>query len=114
MIGSHAEIKLLIQLPQNYSAQIPNIIYPDNVILLKRQIDTTYDAGILKIANRDVITSFVESTYIIPETKIIFTNNSNNNISIETTNPSKIEYLNPIVDTNKPYYNFLIVPCQKK
>ncbi|MEJ5245122.1 MAG: hypothetical protein WHV28_05370 [Bacteroidota bacterium] len=106
MIGSQAEIKLLIQLPQNYSAQIPNIIYPDNVILLKRQIDTTYDAGILKIANRDVITSFVESTYIIPETKIIFTNNSNNNISIETTDPLKIQYLNPIVDTNKLYYNF--------
>ncbi|MCX8055044.1 MAG: hypothetical protein N3A67_05195 [Ignavibacteria bacterium] len=106
MIGSHAEIKLFIQLPQNYSAQIPNINYPDNVILLKRQIDTTYDAGILKIANRDIITSFVESTYIIPETKIIFTNNSNNNISIETTNPLKILYLNPIVDTNKPSYNF--------
>lgn len=114
LIGSPIEIKLLVQLPQNYSAQIYKIIYPDSIILLKRQTDTTYDAGILKISNRDVITSFVELTYMIPETKVIFTNTSNNNISIETTKPIKIQYLNPIVDTNKSYYNFFDTILVKK
>jgi len=106
LIGAPNEINLTIHIPQNYAVQIPNIILPDNIFLLKKHIDTTYDAGLMKIIYKFVITSFVEASYIIPETKIIFTNINNNNISIETLSPLKIEYLYPKVDTNRPYFNF--------
>lgn len=106
MIGSLVEIKLIVQIPQNYSAQIPKLVYPDSIILLKHKIDTVYENNIMKITHRYFITSFEENTYTISETKVIFLNNSNNNLLIETISALKIHYLYPKVDTNKPYYNF--------
>lgn len=106
LIGTTNEINITIEIPQNFSVKIPYISFPENIILLKSQIDTNIYSGQMKISLKYIITSFVEGTYIIPETKIIITNLNNNNISIETISSLKIRYLYPEVDTNRPYYNY--------